>query len=425
MACGDVNSAGMMVVVVCQILLTVLAVRFSEAMRLEWIHILPANENADVVFLQPPQFWGPACGIVPRGCFGTNSSVASDHDDDDASNDSLVNKAILKPGAIGPVMDPKTGQIVNVQMASMDGQHLGFSFDVLLQALLPSFSSSDGTLDKMGVMKCGMILLYDFPSTWRRYLSMMTFTRLFLVGVPTLEQIKAARFQFRRIVVVCIGLSMILKYGVALLDMFSKYFKYEYMQVWNQSRTRSDRILESALVHSMAIVFIMVLQVALCTMHFTFWREDHFVLSFLPGTGIIIFLAGIGLVSSLTVLDRVFGFMLRQVNNRALITFWVVYSIYMALVTIPMIGYCLFSFNYLYSVNLNGWLQAGGFLTEQFVTTARHATVVCVLNVLVGIMDFVLMIRIDLEKHGKPVCVAPERDPLRDGSSRIVELDPL
>eukprot|EP00927_Polykrikos_kofoidii_P083516 TRINITY_DN856_c0_g4_i1.p1 TRINITY_DN856_c0_g4~~TRINITY_DN856_c0_g4_i1.p1 ORF type:complete len:472 (-),score=44.40 TRINITY_DN856_c0_g4_i1:31-1302(-) len=415
------HTTGMMVVVASQIALTFIATGYSEVMRLEWMKFLPENQHSDVMLMKPPQFWGPAISVVPHDC-QTNRSATSD-EVDRISSKAIDKLKLPEPGGTTRVLDPKTGQMVTVKMQPAGGQHFGLSFEILVAALFPGFASSDGRIDKIGVLKCGELSLYDWPKSWQRYLSMVTFTRLFRVGEPTLPELLSQRLSFRRVIVACIVMTMILKYGVSFIDLLSKFFKQEYVEVWQQSRTRFDRILESSLCHGMTIMFNFVLQITLCTQYMTFWREDHFVMSFVPGAGIVIFLIGVTVLSTLTIVDRLFGIMLRHCSDRHLIVFWILYSVYMLLVTFPMMGYCVFSLNYLYTVNVHGWLHVGGVLTDRFVSAAQKASTICLFSFVVGLMDVALMIRIDMDQHSKIASAEPNRNPLNDEHCKVVGLD--
>mmetsp|Transcript_85744 Transcript_85744/g.239759 ORF Transcript_85744/g.239759 Transcript_85744/m.239759 type:complete len:683 (-) Transcript_85744:163-2211(-) len=266
-----------------------------------------------------------------------------------------------------------------------------------------------GTIE---VKRCGKVTTFHQPHVYNRYLSMMTLQRLLIKGDLKLGQLRRMRkFGFRGIIV-AIFVCMALKYGTKTVDIFSRIFGHQYMQVWNKSRTQFDRILESSIVHGLSIVFTLSLQITLCTCYFTFWKENHFVMSFLPGIGLIMVFVSITAVSILSVVDRCCGLMM-SCSSRGVVVFWATFILWAMLLTIPMLGYAVFSIQYMIEVLDSGLIEASaGVMSEQFKTAALSSLGICTGFIVVAILDIIIIIRLDMERLGHSSSVTPDVHPL-------------
>merc|ERR1712232_802463 len=84
----------------------------------------------------------------------------------------------------------------------------------------------------------------------------------------------------------------------------------------------------------------------------------------------------ISLITIANLLDRCFGFLLRC-SEKGVYIFWIFWGIWMAIVTVPMLGYSIFSLQYLYEVYNSGWLDELNYLSPEFVSAAKQATFAC------------------------------------------------
>merc|ERR1711865_1170094 len=138
----------------------------------------------------------------------------------------------------------------------------------------------------------------------------------------------------------------------------------------------------------------MGLQMTYCTLFLTFWHHEFFIMTFIPTSGL--FIAGFCLMCAITfmVVDRVMGLMLR-LGDWYIMGFWACATLGFIIVYIPMIGYSVYSVNYLFSVR--SWLMKETIFTPEFVEAASQAAWVSSVFILIAILDAIAILVIDLD----------------------------
>lgn len=190
--------------------------------------------------------------------------------------------------------------------------------------------------------------------------------------------------------------TMFMKYSLKLMDIGAGLCGHKYVQLWNGGRTTIDKMIESIMIHGISIVFTLSMQLTLCTVFLTFWQGEYFVMSYIPGIGFVAFLGSFMLFTIYSVCDRVKQIMLHS-SNCYIVCFWIGYVIWMAIVTVPMLGYSLYVLQYAFEIHRGNWIRKEPF-SEEFVQ-ASHTVIKAVGGfTAIAVIEFFLIIKLDLEE---------------------------
>lgn len=282
------------------------------------------------------------------------------------------------------------------------------------------FHKGPAHTQSIAIERCGSTILFEQTRVNSRYLSMVTFGKIFHRGTPDIEDLITKREMGFRPILFGLIFSGLLKYLTKVLDIVAGTLSpaHRYVQLWNKSRTRCDKILESVLVHSMAIVFSLGLQTCLTTMFFIFWRRDHFVMSYMPDVGLWMFFVSLALLTAANVLDRCNGFLVHR-SNTELYMFWLFWIGWMMLISVPMLGFSCFSLWYLVEVNRSGWMDQMDFVSPEFVAAAKKSSILTCLFFVCGILDFICIVRMDMDKNASSATMVVEDDPMASRKLRM------
>lgn len=227
---------------------------------------------------------------------------------------------------------------------------------------------------------------------------MISFSNHVVGGTETAEELHAARTKNHRTLLMSIVVCMLLKYSLKVTDIVAEFLGHRYVQLWNQGRTTFDKVLESLLLHGVSIVFTLAMQMTLCSLFLTFWREDHFIMAYFPSGGFKLFFYSLVVFCAVIVIDRIQGFMARC-GNWYIYTFWIIWFSWMVSMAVPMIGYCVYSMNFLWRVYKMGWLQdEAQMFSSKFVSASVSAAHATACFVLVAVADLLVILLLDIKE---------------------------
>lgn len=248
------------------------------------------------------------------------------------------------------------------------------------------------------IQRCNETMSFQTTSRLHRYLSMISLSDAITGGTPTAEELHSARIKTHNSLIVGIGICMLLKYALKLTDVLASYSGYRYKQLWNQGRTTLDKALESLMIHGISILFTLAMQITVCTLFLTFWREDHFVMTYVPGLAFIMFFLSLVIFTVAMVIDRVLGLMVRF-GDWYIYLFWMVWLLWVALLVVPMIGYCIYSANFMWEISRLGWLQDEAHMfSEEFVEASVSASFATACFMGIALIDLVVILILDLDR---------------------------
>lgn len=231
-----------------------------------------------------------------------------------------------------------------------------------------------------------------------RYLSMISISSVITGGAPSMKKLRQLRPQYKKYLFALLIATMACKYSLKVIDIITNVWGvHRYVQLWNGGRTMYDKLLESIMIHGISIVFTLSIQLTLCTLFLTFWREEgYFVMSYIPGIGFVMFFVSFVLFSIGMVLDRVMQWMV-QASDKYIYMFWLVWCLWMVVVTIPMIGYCAYVIQFVLEVQKGRWLRTEPFSPE-FV---HHSKTLCQSAqwfFVVALVELIAILRLDIEE---------------------------
>jgi len=286
----------------------------------------------------------------------------------------------------------------------------GLTPDRFAHALFP-WTGKNKAAQPIQLERCGKEFTFGRPGLMNRYLAMITFSNLFRKGGVSVTELHVIRKRSRYFFIASIAVCMGIKYVMTFIGMLSHYLGAKYVQLWLSSRTRFDRMLESLLLHGVTLVFTLTMQISLCTVYFTFWQGEHFVMSYIPGLSFMIFFGTLLALSFANLVDRLMGFSV-EASDLSLWLFWILMGVWVALVTIPMMGTAVYSVQFLLEVRFSGVLYKEAMFSKRFEEAAHSATSACMCFLGLAIIDWLVLLRLDLEQHGRPNCVYQPVHPL-------------
>lgn len=286
----------------------------------------------------------------------------------------------------------------------------------LLQALIPGYGGGKGHDIEMNDA-CGKPITFDHPKVSQRYLSMITLTRVFTNVATSVGELHHQRRTNYRWLITGIIIGLALKYFVQILEILVGCCGHRYVQLWNGSRTRFDRALEGVLLHSVLIICTLAMQISLCTIFLTFWRDNHLVMSFIPGFGFKLYICTICFVTVVNMVDRILG-IAAGCKDWVLYVGWTLWAAWMLLVCMPMIGYSVYAVNYLLEVRRAGWLEGNSIYSPEFERSARYCSWSCVIFLLFAVADVVVILSMDCKQTVTERSGLPHINPL--GPARSV-----
>merc|ERR1711971_414685 len=165
----------------------------------------------------------------------------------------------------------------------------------------------------------------------------------------------------------------------------------------DQGRTTFDKVLETILFHGVSTVYIVALEITSCTLFLSFWREDHFVMSFFPGIAFGLFCCTLVCFCICIFIDRVMG-LINRCGDWYIYTIWTLWLVWMIVLAVPMIGYCVYSCNFMWTVLQKDWLQEEGFLfSPEFEHASVLAARIAACFVGVAIVEIFVLLMLDIE----------------------------
>lgn len=246
--------------------------------------------------------------------------------------------------------------------------------------------------------RCNETMHFKGVSHLHRYLSMISLSNHITGGTQTAQELHKARIRGHDHLLYAIVICMILKYSLKITDICAECWGHQYVQLWNQGRTTFDKALESLLLHGVSIIFTLAMQMTLCGLFLTFWREDHFIMTYIPGLGFSLFFGSLVAFCVFMVVDRLRGWMARC-RNSYIYCFWFIWLMWMVLLTVPMIGYCIYSVQFMWRVRQMGWLQdQDQIFSKEFVHASVTAARATGGFVLVAVVDLVVILLLDLDQ---------------------------
>jgi len=246
---------------------------------------------------------------------------------------------------------------------------------------------------------CGQEREFMPPRIWNKYFSMVTLGRALHMGTPDNPAgLIEARVTTFNALLGAIAICMAVKYCLKFSDAFVRWRGPYYIKIWHNDRTRLDLVLESFMLHAMSTFFTLALQIALCSVFLAFWQKDHFVMTYVPKAGLMVFFVTMMIMTVYMVCDRVGGWLLTG-SKKYFCWFWTSYILWCVVVAVPMVAYTIYSMNFNLTVASNGWMaEESALFSKEFteaVTTARWTSYAFVLTALVDITAIVMH---DLEK---------------------------
>jgi len=367
-----------------------------QVMREEWPRVVKALP-ARVYVIQHKQFWGPVNAIVPTRCREMDKWQKMTKTDYEVFSPV---PASLSANARAPSL--RAGAAVEAEPPAASTTAWSGPVPTPAPTPLPTPADSMRRLaDDIVVNRCNETMHFEGVTHLHRYLSMISLSNHITGGTPTAAELHEARIRSHNALFVGIIICMILKYSLKITDILAECCGHQYVQLWNQGRTTFDKLLESLLLHGVSIIFTLAMQMTLCSLFLTFWREDHFIMTYVPGLGFSLFFGSLVLFCFLMVVDRLRGWMARA-SNAYIYFFWSCWVVWMLLFVVPMIGYCIYSVNFMWRARQMGWLwEQDDIFSKEFVhasVTVARATG-CFL--LVAVADFVVIILLDLDQHPK------------------------
>mmetsp|Transcript_72717 Transcript_72717/g.137429 ORF Transcript_72717/g.137429 Transcript_72717/m.137429 type:complete len:620 (-) Transcript_72717:127-1986(-) len=238
-----------------------------------------------------------------------------------------------------------------------------------------------------------------YPGYGNKYFGMIFLTQLknWLLNVHiSAEKMYVVRFRTWWVLLGTLPMTMVLKYSTKLLDLCAGCSNNRRLiQLWNNGRTTCDKLLESLMVHFTAIVFCLVQQMTLCTLFLTIWQEDHFIMTFTPGTGFAAFFGFSVIMTCYITVDRIMGWMLKC-GDGYIYLFWSIWIIGSLLVVVPMVGYLFYMGQFVWELTWRHMIRTEPF-SLVFVENARWCMRYCWIFIGLSIADALLILKIDLQ----------------------------
>lgn len=234
------------------------------------------------------------------------------------------------------------------------------------------------------------------PTSWHRYFSMISLSAM-VNGKTTMEKLIASRNNNQMYLFWILIIVFVLKYGLKISDIVSFMCSHKYVQLWNGGRTKIDKLLESMMIHGLAVVFTLAMQLTMCTNFLTFWNDEgFFTMSYIPGLGFVIFFISFVIISVYMVLDRWLQWMLKA-DNIYIWTFWAIWCVWMLLVTVPMLGYSVYVIQFVWEIKTGHMLRTEPFSVE-FVDASHKVCDGALKLTVIAVLELLLILKLDWEE---------------------------
>jgi len=237
---------------------------------------------------------------------------------------------------------------------------------------------------------------FDGPSYWNRYFSMISMSSIITGGTFSMAKLHSSRCLTYRAMFAGLAATFLLKYSLKVIDICSGCCGHQYVQLWNGGRTTIDKMIESLMIHGVSIVFTLAMQLTLCTLFLTFWTGEYFVMSYIPGIGFVAFFGSFAIFTVGMVCDRVKQVLLHS-RDRAIFCFWFIWVVWMGLVAVPMIGYCVYILQFVMEVKSQDWMQKQPFSPEFQNVSVKVCNAVYMFTT-IGIIELLIILKMDLEE---------------------------
>lgn len=390
-----------------QVVLLVWVHRLTSLLRAEWPHVVGAFPSR-IYVIQAKQFWGPVRAIVPRRCremdkwqtivaLPSNASNSTRLSLEQSTDEPFVSSERLEE----PFAE-RSPTSVEIRATTPPASTTQPALTASDEQPLPRELGSVVTGHSIVVQRCNESMVFEQVGYRHQYFAMILlqdFLDHFTGGVQDTDSLQRGRIRSHYQLMVAIILCMLLKYGRVIVDSFAKvYGTQQYVQLWNEGRTMFDRALESLLMHGVSIVYTLAMQMTLCALFMTFWRHDHFIMSFYPGFGLFLYGLTLLLFCVYCVIDRWKGYMVRC-GNRYIYSFWAFWLLWTVFLTVPMIGYCVYSVNFMFRVTEMHWVQKAEdeIFSLEFASASINLAKATGIFVAVAFLDALTLLGLDLD----------------------------
>jgi len=386
-------------------------------MREEWPR--KVEENSTVLVVSRPEFWGPVHLLVPATCKEVsqwNGVLDETRDEWKKLNSRAADPtmtSVRREQAIGATTtvaasskDSKTSKDAEKKTSAEDSKKESESGKNETKATERrlAFRPRQLMANPWHPVATGCfnntphkVKTFSGPNVMNRYFSMITLSAMVTGGTTTVEKLIQSRVNNQKYLFWLLIFIFFLKYGLKISDIVSFMCSHKYVQLWNGGRTKIDKLLESMMIHGLAVVFTLAIQLTMCTNFLTFWNDEgFFTMSYIPGLGFVIFFVSFVFISVFMVLDRCMQWMVRG-TNCYIWTFWCVWTVWMMLVTVPMIGYSIYVVQFVLQIKLGHMLRTEPF-TVEFVQASHDVCEGALWLTIIAILELVLVCYLDYEE---------------------------
>jgi len=252
-------------------------------------------------------------------------------------------------------------------------------------------------------------LVFGHIDYWDRYISMIAVSNVALMlGENSSEQgFFYERTQAFKSMTFQLGWCLFIKYFAKLRSLITLVMDTPKSL---GSRTLFDRNLENILVHIITSVFTIGLQVSLCTIFVMVWRPHHAVLSYLPLFEYRCFFWTFVAMTVLNELDKLLNWSPRHCSYTGNIVFWIVWSLIILVMTIPILVTTAWKIQFLYHVHNCSWDDEDAHLiSSDFTRAYLQSQGACILFILTALLEqFVFFVMDWHSLRRSSVPVAPE-----------------
>jgi len=341
-----------------------------------------ALQDEDVYLVQKREFWGPVYAIVPSRCreirTWKKAMLQSSHGKQDHF---YQHKGESGEISFNLLSHRKRWRLSDGANSTNEGNQ-----EFIEQSSLA-----------IKIVRCNSTIMFKQVGYWHKYFSMVSLSSLLETQTVSVSKLHWSRVvTYYALAMAMLG-CMCMKYSLQFADVATKIVGYRYVQLWNNGRTHFDRFLESLMLHGISIIFTLALQLSLCTCFWVFWRNDHFVLEYIPTVGFKLFFISMVMLTIIMVIDRVCGIM--QAHDWYIYLFWITWTIWMLVVTVPMMGYCMCNLNFVWKASIDGWIDSERIFSDDFVAASVTAARCSCAFILIAVIDMIVVLLIDCERY--------------------------
>lgn len=161
-------------------------------------------------------------------------------------------------------------------------------------------------------------------------------------------------------------------------------------------RTRLDHGLESLILHSTTSIYCLGVQISLCSAFLLVWRENHYVMTFIPAIGFFINFGYLILLTTINELDKVFKWSAKRCyqNNCALI--WICWLAITLIVNIPVVTVTIYNIQFLVSaIKCHWFVEEGQLVSPEFANSAERCVSASIAFVVMAVVEQIVFFAMD------------------------------